>query len=310
MNTPRFHRVAVLMGGVSSEREISLKSGSGVVNGLREAGYDVTPVDIEREELPALVGIEAVFIALHGRFGEDGGIQRLLDARKLPYTGSGAESSRISFDKVLTRDALLAAGLPVAEGQLLPAGAPASALRLPLPVVVKPPREGSSVGISIVRTAAELGPALAEARKYADELLVETFIPGREWTVGVVGDDALPPVEIEPKIDGGWYSWQAKYFSNGTTQYVFPDDNPADVALSAHCRDLASRVFRALDARGLGRIDFRITPEGKPFILELNTIPGFTPQSLLPKAAARAGLSFSALCARILETARFDDPRY
>jgi D-alanine-D-alanine ligase len=302
----RFHRVAVLMGGVSSEREISLKSGDAVAAGLREAGYDVAPVLLEREELPSLDGIEAAFVALHGRFGEDGGIQRLLDARKIPYTGSGATSSHISFDKVLTRDVLLAAGLPVAQGQVLDRKAPASELRLPLPVVVKPPREGSSVGISIVKTAEELDAALVEGRRYADELLVEAFIPGREWTVGIVGDEALPPLEIQPKLDGGWYSWKAKYFSNGTTNYAFPDDNPQDAALCALCRTLALKVFRALDARGLSRIDFRITPQGEPFVLELNAIPGFTQQSLLPKAAARAGIPFPTLCARIMETARHD----
>lgn len=306
MKSPRFHRVAVLMGGTSSEREISLKSGDAVVQGLREAGYDVTPVVLDREELPALPGIEAAFVALHGRFGEDGGIQRLLNARKLPYTGSGAESSRVSFDKVLTRDALTAAALPVAAGQVLAPGETAAAVRISCPLVVKPPREGSSVGVSIVQNPSELDAAIAEGRRFNPELLVEAFVPGREWTVGIVGDEALPPVEIQPKLDGGWYSWQAKYFSNGTTRYSFPDDNPEDSALSARCRELALRVFRALECRGLGRVDFRITPEGEPFVLELNAIPGFTQHSLLPKAAARAGIPFPALCARILETARHD----
>lgn len=305
MNTPRFHRVAVLMGGVSSEREISLKSGEAVANGLRDAGFDVVPVVVDREELDLPEGIEAAFVALHGRFGEDGGIQRLLDDRQLPYTGSGAASSHVSFDKVLTREALIAAGLPVARGEILPAGAPASAVSLPLPVVVKPPREGSSVGVSIVRTPGELEAAIAEARRFAGDPLVEAYIPGREWTVGIVGDQVLPPIEIEPKLDGGWYSWRAKYFSAGTTRYAFPEDNPADAALCARCRDLALRTFRVLDARGLGRIDFRITPEGEPFILELNAIPGFTPHSLLPKAAGRAGIPFPTLCARILDSARY-----
>lgn len=306
MPAPRFQRVAVLMGGVSNERPISIQSGEAVVRGLRDAGYRAEPVLLDREALPPLEGIEAVFIALHGRFGEDGGVQRLLDARGVPYTGAGAEASRVAFDKILTRAVLAAAGCPVAPGQTLGVREPVSAVTLPLPLVVKPPREGSSLGITIVRAEGELAPAVAEGRRYADELLIEAFIPGREWTVGIVDGEALPPIEIEAALDGGWYSWRAKYFSAGTTRYLFPEDHPGEAALCRRCRELALEVSRALGVRGMARVDFRVPPQGDPVVLELNTIPGFTGTSLLPKAAARAGLSFAALCARLLETAACD----
>ena len=221
----------------------------------------------------------------------------------MPYTGANSRSSRLAFDKLLTRAALAAAELPIAPGQILSDAETAADIRLPCPLVVKPPREGSSVGITIVTDPAELEAAVAEGRRHDRELLIEQFIPGREWTVGVVDDQALPPIEIQPTLDGGWYSWNAKYFSEGTTNYIFTEDNPADVALSGLCRQIALDVFRTLGARGFGRVDFRIDPTGKPFVLELNTIPGFTEHSLLPMAAARAGLSLPDLCEKIMETA-------
>lgn len=295
-------KVAVLMGGVSNERPISMQSGKAVALGLREAGYEVEEVVLDRAELPPL-DCRAVFIALHGEFGEDGGVQRLLDERGIPYTGAGAQASENAFDKLITREILAAAGCPLPEGQVLLAEQSERDIYIPIPLVVKPPREGSSLGITIVRDPAALPGAVAEGRRYSRELLVEKFVPGREWTVGILDGQALPPIEIMAAMDGGWYSWNAKYFSDGSTRYIFPEDNDLDTALCRECREIAEKVFLALGARGFGRVDFRIAPDGRPYVLELNTIPGFTATSLLPKAAARAGIPFPELCARIMSTA-------
>jgi len=206
------------------------------------------------------------------------------------------------MDKIATKRCLEAHGVPTAEYEVL---APdATTTHLPLPVVVKPPREGSSVGISRVMQPAEWAPALALARKCDPEVLVERFIAGREMTVGVVGDETLPVVEIIPA--GGWYGYEAKYLT-GDTVYAFLDES-ADGAIEARCRELAQQTVATLGVRGLGRVDFRVDATGGCFVLELNSLPGFTATSLLPKAAARAGWSFSELCARIIETAACDAP--
>lgn len=300
----RFHNVAVLMGGVSSEREVSLRSGQAVVKGLEAAGYAVTPVILEREAVGGLPpGTEAVFLALHGGYGEGGGVQADLDRLGIPYTGAGAAASRLAMDKIATKRRLAAHGVPTAEYEVLAPGA--TTTRLPLPVVVKPPREGSSVGISRVLSSGAWAPALARARQCDPEVLVERYIAGREMTVGVVGGEAYPVVEIIPA--GGWYGYEAKYVT-GDTVYAFLDA-PADGAIEARCRALAMRTVEALGVRGLGRVDFRVDAAGACFVLELNSLPGFTATSLLPKAAARAGVGFSALCARIIELAACDAPR-
>ena len=302
-----FPKVAVLMGGISSERPVSFRSGAAIAQGLRDAGHDVAEIGLDTAAIPDLSGFDAAFIALHGRFGEDGAIQALLDAARVPYTGPGAEASRISFDKILSRRVLQDAGLPVAKGFVLRAGEAPSAIPLSLPFVVKPPREGSSVGVTIVRDAADIAAAVEAARAKSPEgdILVEDFIPGREWTVGLVGGEPYPVIDIAAKLDGGWYSWKSKYESGGTTVYSFPGDDPAMRAATERCRELAAEAFRALGCRGMGRIDMRVTPDFEPYILEMNTIPGFTATSLLPKAAAKAGLSFSQLCDRILSLAAF-----
>ena len=306
MSERRFRRVAVLMGGASSEAEISLLSGRAVLGALREAGYEAEPVELDRStnafSLPP--GTEAAFVAVHGAYGEDGGLQGALDAMGVPYTGSGAEASRVSFDKFLSRAAFEAAGVPIPAGHALAAGEDAGdAPRLPLPVVVKPPRQGSSVGVSIVRTADRWRPAVAEARRFDPEVLVETYVPGREWSVAIVGDEALPPMEIRPK--SGWYDWRNKYDDDAGTAYLFPEDDPAeDRALLARAKEVALAAYRAVGGRGVGRVDERVTPAGEIFVLENNSIPGCTSHSILPKSAARAGIPFPALCARILEDAR------
>ena len=295
-------RVAVVMGGKYSEREVSLRSGAAVVEGLKEAGFDVVPVVLEADRIDGLPeGVEAVFLALHGGYGENGGVQADLDKLGVPYTGPGAAASRITIDKIATKRILDAAGVPTAPYEVLTRGMEATTL--PLPVVVKPPRDGSSVGISKVTEPGQWAAALKAARDVdtQGEVLVETYIPGREWTVGVIGNEALPVVEIQ--APNGWYGFAEKY-TKGVTQYVFPE-SAADAPLVLRCQQLALQAFQAVGCRGVSRIDFRVTPDGRPYVLEINTIPGFTATSLLPKAAAKMGLSFSALCVRLLSTAAY-----
>ena len=303
-----FRNVAVLMGGISSERPVSLRSGAAITQGLLDAGYNAVPVQLDEAAIPDLSAYDAAFIALHGRFGEDGGVQKLLDDARVPYTGPGAEASRISFDKILSREVLARAGLPIARGHILHAGESPDTIPLPLPFVIKPPREGSSVGVTIVREADAVADAVALARAKSPEgdIIVEDFIPGREWTVGLVGGEPFPVIDIAAKLDGGWYSWKSKYESGGTTVYSFPGDDPAMLAATERCREVAAEAFRALGCRGMGRVDLRVTPDFQPVILEMNTIPGFTATSLLPKAAAKVGLSFAQLCDRILRLAAHD----
>jgi len=297
----RAGNVAVVMGGTSTERDVSLRSGKAVSQGLADAGYAVTPVVLDADAVDGIPeAVDAVFIALHGGYGENGGIQADLDARGLPYTGSGAAASSLAMDKAATKRVLAAAGIPTAAYELLPPGVVGTSLALP--VVVKPPCDGSSVGVGLVRRRGEWEAALEEARRVDPQgrALVETYIPGREWTVGILIDEALPVVEI--RAPGGWYGFDAKYTA-GKTQYVFPD-GPDDRALADRCRRLALESFRAAGCRGMGRVDFRVTPAGEPFVLEINTVPGFTATSLLPKAASRRGIAFPDLCAAILEAAR------
>lgn len=299
----RFKKIAVVMGGTSRERDVSLVSGRAIVQGLMVAGYDVTPVVLDADTVDGLpTALDAVFIALHGGYGENGGIQADLDARSIPYTGSGAAASRLAMDKVATKRVLIEAGLATAPYEVLACGQNRTKLQLPL--VVKPPCDGSSLGVGLVRHLDEWECALAQARQIdpCGRVLVEAFIPGREWTVGILIDEALPVLEI--RAPGGWYGFDAKYTA-GQTEYVFPED-PADHTLTDHCRQLALDAFHATGCCGMGRVDFRVTPSGEPFILELNTVPGFTATSLLPKAAAHHGIIFSDLCARIVTAARCD----
>ena len=286
-------KIGVLMGGVSSEREISLASGGAVAKGLRRAGYEVLEVDVTSEELVFETPFDLAFIALHGRFGEDGGVQQQLVSLGIPFTGSSAASCAVSFDKVKTRAVLGDLDVPVAAGEVLGA---TDRVSLPFPVVVKPPCEGSSVGCHVVRSEEEWLEAASDARRFGGEILVERFIEGRELTVGIVGDVVLPVVEVVP--EGDWFHFDAKYRS-GATSYVVPADLSG--SLAAQLQALAWDVFRGLDAEGMGRVDFRLHPEEGPFVLELNAIPGFTESSLLPKAAAAVGISFSELCSRIAE---------
>lgn len=291
----RFHKIAVLKGGVSSEREVSLRSGTAIAQGLRDGGYEVVEVDVTSRKFVLPEGIDAVFIALHGTFGEDGEIQQMLEGLQVPFAGSGSESSRISFDKVLTCDCLAAAGVPVPRGEVLGAS---DVRTISVPLVVKPPREGSSVGCHLVFEEDQWAAAFADALKYSPDVLVEEYIPGRELTVGVVDGKVLPVVEIKPQAE--WYDYDAKYMT-GDTQYIVPAALSADA--TEMLQSLALNTFQSLKADGFGRVDFRLTPEGEAYVLELNSIPGFTTTSLLPKAAEAAGISFSELCCRIVELA-------
>jgi D-alanine-D-alanine ligase len=298
-------QVAVLKGGFSAEREVSLQSGAAVAAGLREAGYDVIEIDVSSPDFSVPEGVAAVFIVLHGTFGEDGGAQARLEELGIPYVGTGVEASRVAFDKLLTEIVLREAGVPVPESETLRAG---QAHTLSLPLVVKPPRQGSSVGCHLVFDEAEWDAAFADALQYDSEVLVQQYIPGREFTVGVVESpsyeasaikwEVLPVVEI---VTGdGWYDYTAKYEVD-TTRYVVPAE--LDELTVAELQAMALRTFEALGALGFGRVDFRMNPAGELFVLELNTIPGFTSHSLLPKAAAAAGIDFPSLCDRIMRTA-------
>ena len=295
MSDRPFQSVAVLKGGPSAEREISLKSGAAVARGLREAGYDVVEVDVTAREIVLPEGVEAVFIALHGEFGEDGQAQALLDAMEVPYTGSGAVGSRNAMDKVLTKRAFDAHDIPSPAYEVLVRGMDRT---LALPVVVKPVAQGSSIGVHRVTSEAEWSASVTDAYRFGDRLLVETWVSGRELTVSVIERTPLPVVEIV--APNGWYGYEAKY-TKGQTRYCVPADIPAEVA--AEAQQIALRTFDALECCGVGRVDFLLSETVDLVVLELNSIPGFTETSLLPKAACAAGMTFSQLCDRIMRTA-------
>lgn len=294
--TRKFRNVAVLMGGPSSEREVSLKSGGAVAKGLKAAGYEVIAIDVTGRTLELPEAVDAVFVALHGEFGEDGQVQQLLEDRNIPYTGSSPAASRASFDKRLSKDLFVKAGIPTADYEIV---GPRGTTSLPYPVVIKPPCQGSTIGIFKVSRAEEWAPALEQSIRYDGEVIAERFIPGRELTVGIVGDTVFPVIEI--LAPDGWYDFTAKY-GKGRSRHLCPA--PLDPALAQRAQTLAMDTFRALGCRGLGRIDFRMNPEGRLYVLELNNIPGFTETSLLPEAAQAAGIGFADLCARIMEMAQ------
>ena len=309
-------KIAVLMGGTSNEREVSLVSGKNVADALATLGkYDVVPVVLEADDLAGLPeGTDAAYIALHGGWGENGGVQAALDERGIPYTGPGAKASRIAMDKIETKRVLDAAGVPTAAWfavtpESSKSNNPNNQTIKQFPCVVKAPRDGSSVGVYLVHDDAEYARAVADAcridaEKFGapGEALVETFVPGREMTVGVIDGAAIPVVEIVAK--GGWYGYEEKYNSN-ETRYPFLADSaePADHALEKKLQELAVAAYAAVGCRGVTRVDFRVTPEGACYVLELNTSPGFTSHSLVPKAGMKTGLTFAEVCDRILKSA-------
>lgn len=295
----RFRHVAVLKGGPSSEREVSLVSGAAVARGLRACGYAVTELDVPGSDFALPEPCDAVFIALHGPFGEDGTVQDILEMRGVPYTGSGPEASRRAIDKCASKRIFEAAGVPTAAFEVL---APGARPTMPYPLVIKPPLEGSTIGIHRVEDAASWDAAAADCLRYGDSILAEAYLPGVELTVGILQGEALPIIQIE--APGTWYDYDAKYLHRvGETRYLVPA--PLQEELAATCRDIALRAFDALGCRSFGRVDLRFSAAGEPNVLEVNTIPGFTEgNSLLPKAAEHAGIAFPLLCDRILQDAR------
>lgn len=283
--------LVVLKGGPGSERAVSLRSGAAVANALRGGGYRVTELDVdgERFDLPADTGL--CINMIHGTFGEDGRLQDALDARGVPYTGEGAEASRTAFDKLASKRLFETAGVPTPAWDLVPAGGHPS---LKVPLVVKAPREGSSVGVYIVKHETELEAALAGCAAIDHEILVEEYVGGLELTVGVVGDRSMAIVEIRPHE--GFYDYEHKY-TKGTSDYYCPA--PLDPATTALVQQTALAAHRALGLEVYSRVDILLRPDGSPSVLEANTIPGMTETSLLPKAAAAAGLSFLELCEEI-----------
>ncbi|EFE97927.1 D-alanine--D-alanine ligase [Serratia odorifera] len=302
-------KVAVLMGGTSAEREVSLQSGAAVLAGLREAGIDAHGIDTRDFPLAQLKaqGFSKVFIALHGRGGEDGTLQGMLEFLDLPYTGSGVMASALTMDKWRTKMVWQSMGLPIApyvalhraefvgeaKSQLL-----ASVEALGLPLIVKPSREGSSVGMSKVSEFGELVAALDEAFRHDDDVLVEKWLSGPEYTVAFLGDQLMPSIRIQPA--GVFYDYQAKYISDDT-QYFCPSGLSAEQ--ESELAALAARAYRGLDCSGWGRVDVMQDNDGSFYLLEVNTSPGMTSHSLVPMAARQFGLDFSQLVARILELA-------
>jgi D-alanine-D-alanine ligase len=322
-------KVAVLMGGRSSEREISLRTGRGIAQSLRTLGHEVVAVDAangrllpageeERGALPAgalersgevalagsptLAEADVVLVALHGSSGENGTLQALLDLAGKPYTGSGMLASALAMNKAMAKRIFEHAGLATPRWQLLVATAPASAVAVAdlggYPLVVKPNEEGSSVGLTVVRSAAELPAALRLAADLGPEILVEQYIEGREVTVALLGDQPMPVVEIRPR--GGLYDYESKYTA-GRSEYFCPADLPEPVA--ERVREQGRKAAQVLGCAGVSRVDFRLDAQGVAYCLEVNTVPGMTPTSLVPMAAKAAGMSYDQVVQRMIDLA-------
>lgn len=300
-------KVTVLSGGPGAEREVSLKSGRAVAEGLRRAGYEVTLADIDPDHLDALdLPADMIFIALHGTFGEDGQLQRILDQRGLTYCGSGAAASALAMDKLSAKCRFVEHRVPTPAFDVVTADrVERICAQWTAPVVVKPVCEGSSVGCRIVRQQEELRPILTDTIQQYGRCLIEKFVAGPELTVGVLGDEVLPPIQI--RAAGEFYTYEDKYLVD-TTEYLF--DIALPPATLAEIRALSLRAHQSLGCRDFSRVDWMVDARtGQPYALEVNTIPGFTDHSLLPKAAARAGYDFSGLCRRIVELAMTRAPR-
>lgn len=307
-------RIAVLKGGPGSERTVSLATAAGVENALREIGAEVIGVDVCDEHFTLPENMDFAFNAIHGTLGEDGELQRILDARGVIYTGEGERGSRLAFDKIETKQRFVECGIPTAEFEIFANGELGKRPALPLPYVVKAPREGSSVGIYIVKSEAEIDGALREASRLANRLLIEEYVEGRELTVGVLGDLALPIIEILPKE--GFYDFNNKYpflnpqadktkganGTNGGATHFCPA--PLDEALTKKVQEMALAAHRALGLETYSRVDFLLTESGRLVVLEINTIPGMTPTSLLPEAAKAAGIGYAELCLRIIDLSK------
>ena len=295
-------KIAVLMGGPGSERDVSLATGRGVTKALRSLGAEVVEVDVHDENFALPKDVDLAFITIHGTFGEDGQLQEILEKHGVAYTGDGVEASRAAFNKVLSKEKFREHGVVTPEWEVIEVGQRPT---ISVPLVVKPARQGSTVGVVIVKDASELDSAMAEAAKYDRKLLIEKFVSGRELTIGILGDQTLPILEIIPK--GGFYDFNNKYpFLNpqagGGAEHVCPAR--IDSNKTKQVQKQALHAFRALGLVVYGRVDVLLPDSGNPSVLEVNTIPGMTEASLLPEAAAAAGINYVDLCARIIALSR------
>lgn len=285
--------VAVLMGGPGAEREVSLRSGTAVARALSSLGAKVIEVDVTGPDFTLPEGVHLAYNMIHGTFGEDGQIQAILDAKGIPYTGEGAEGSRLAFDKIESKRKFDAAGVPTAAFEVLGRGDQPG---LTAPYVIKAPRQGSSVGVHIIHDTAHVPAALEDCFQFGDEVLVEDFVKGRELTIGILGGKALPVIEIVP--NEGFYDYAHKYTKGASSYYV-----PAEIGEenTRRVQEAAEAAHEALGLEIYSRVDILLAADGSLSVLEINTIPGMTETSLLPKAAAVVGLDFPALCERIAE---------
>ena len=290
--------IVVMLGGPSAEREVSLRTGAAAAKALRSLGHRVTELDPKDGMFVLPDGTDVVLLALHGTYGEDGTVQQQLDKTGVPYTGCDAESSRLAFDKVLTKQRCIEAGVPTAKFLVVDSEKTAWPMGWQPPVVVKPVRQGSSVGLQFVERVSEWSEALREAFRYDTQLLVEEKIIGRETTVAILDGKALPVVEVRPKA--GAYDYRNKYTA-GCTDYFCPA--PFDAETTKRIQEAALGAFEAVGGRDYARVDVMVRENGDPIVLEVNTLPGMTETSLLPKAAAAAGMSYAELCQAMVDLA-------
>ncbi len=290
--------ITVMLGGPSAEREVSLRSGQAVAKALRGLGHHVDEVDPKEPGWTLPADTQVVFLALHGTYGEDGTVQKQLDEMGVPYTGCDAASSGLAFDKARTKQKCLAAGVPTARYEVFDSPATDWPKGWQPPVVLKPLRQGSSVGLQFVERESDWSKALTEAFRHDSQVLMEEKILGRETTVGILADRALPVVEVRPKSGG--YDYHNKYTA-GATEYLCPA--PFDEATTRRIQTAAMGAFKAVGGRDYSRVDVMVRPDGGPVVLEVNTLPGMTELSLLPKAAAAAGIDYGELCQRMVDLA-------
>ncbi len=298
MRNGRRLRITVMLGGPSAEREVSLRSGTAVAQALRTLGHEIHELDPKTDDWELPPGEEVVFLALHGSYGEDGTVQRRLDKLGVPYTGCDAESSRIAFDKFLSKQRFVAAGVPTPSFELITSPNASWPMGWNPPVVLKPVRQGSSVGLQFVERVSDWARALGETMRFDSQVLLEEKIAGRETTVGILSGKPLPIVEVRPHT--GVYDYQSKYTA-GATEYLCPA--PFDAKTTASIQTAALGAFAAIGGRDYSRVDIMVRPGGEPLVLEVNTLPGMTETSLLPKAAAALGLGYAELCQSMVELA-------
>lgn len=294
-------KIAVLMGGPGSERQVSIASGNAVLKALLSLGLDAVPVDVTSENFDLPAGAGLCFNVIHGTFGEDGQIQKILENRGIPYTGASSATSRVAFDKNLAKKAFLAAGVPTPKSEVIDCSEGIVLPSFPPPFVVKPPREGSSVGIEIVKSEEEARPAITKAAEHSNDLLIEEFVSGPELTVPVIDGKAYPVIHIIPPE--GVYDMATKYpwLSGKTTisQYICPADLDLETTLAVQA--VAVQAHKALELEVYSRVDVMLDANNQPLVLEANTIPGMTETSLLPKSAAAGGIPFPELCVKLAE---------